>query len=430
MGTHRENADAQAAGAAAGAVREPDWERVRGDFPVLHRLVRGRPLVYFDNAATTQKPAIVIRTECEYYGTCTANVHRAIHFMAEEATRRYEAVRAAAARFVDAPGAASTVVTRGTTEAINLVARGWAIPRLKPGDRILVTGMEHHSNLVPWQMAARATGAELRSIPVDDAGELDLRRLPELLGNRTRLLALTHVSNVLGTVNPVRQLADAAHAAGAAVLVDAAQSVAHMPVSMAALGADFLAFSGHKMCGPTGVGFLCARPERLEEMEPVFGGGEMIARVEETESTWAEIPHRFEAGTPNIAGVIGMGAAFEVFSELGMDAVQRRDAMLTRVALEQLAAVPGLRIVGAAPDRIGVVAFALEDAHPHDVAQLLDRDGIAIRAGHMCAQPLLRRFGHAALNRASLAFYNRPEEFDVLAESLVRARRALAGGRE
>ena len=406
-----------------------DPRSVRRDFPVLQQTVRGKPLTYLDNAATTQKPSEVIQAVCQYYGTCNANVHRAFHFLAEEATRRYEEVRKSAAAWIGAGSPREIVFTRGTTEGINLVAHAWARKFLKPGDTILLTEMEHHSNLIPWQLAAKATGASLRFVPVLPDGTLDLDAFAaHLAAGGVRLAAVTQMSNVLGTVNPVRDLSAAAHKAGALVLVDGAQSVAHMPVSVRDLGCDFLAFSGHKMCGPMGIGVLYARADLLEAMDPFLGGGEMIDRVGLEESTWAEIPRKFEAGTPNVSSAIGLGAAFDYLNRLGRDTLAAYERDLTCRAVAALRALPGVRVFGDAPERGGAVSFAVDGVHPHDLAQFLDGDGIAIRAGHLCCQPLMRRLGVPAVNRASLAFYNLDEEVDRLADAVVRARAYFGHG--
>ncbi len=397
----------------------PGLEALRADFPILRRPVRdGRPLVYLDNAATTQKPDAVIEAVASYYREINANVHRAIHRLAELATEAYEEARRKIAAFVRAPDERGVIFTRGTTEAVNLVAYAWGGRHLREGDAILLSEMEHHSNLVPWQMLARRTGAELRYIPVTEAGELDLEGFRARLTPAVKLVAVTHMSNVLGTVNPVQSLARAARESGARVLVDAAQSVPHMPVDFTAIGCDFMAFSGHKMCGPTGIGALVARPDVLDEMDPFLGGGEMINRVTWEHATWAEPPHKFEAGTPDISGAIGLGAAVDYLTRAGMDAIQRHVAELTRYALDALAAVPGLAIHGRAAERGGAISFSLDGVHPHDVAHFVDRDGIAIRAGHMCAQPLMKKRGVNALSRASLYFYNTRPEIDALARSL------------
>ena len=406
-----------------------DPRTIRRDFPVLQQTVRGKPLTYLDNAATTQKPSEVIQAVCQYYGTCNANVHRAFHFLAEEATRRYEEVRKLVAAFVGAGSAREIVFTRGTTEGLNLVAHAWARKFLRAGDAILLTEMEHHSNLIPWQLAARATGATLRVVPVQPDGTLDLDGLHRHLADgAVKLVTVTQMSNVLGTVNPVRDLAAAAHAAGALVLVDGAQSVPHLPVSVREIGCDFLAFSGHKMCGPTGIGVLYARAELLEAMDPFQAGGEMIDHVDLESATWAEIPHKFEAGTPNVSSAIGLGAAVEYLNRLGREALAAYEADLTRTAVEALRAVPGVRVFGDAPERGGAVSFDVDGVHPHDLAQFLDGDGIAIRAGHLCCQPLMRRLGVPAVNRASLAFYNLREEVDHLAAAIGRARAYFGHG--
>jgi cysteine desulfurase / selenocysteine lyase len=399
-----------------------DIERIRAQFPVLAETVHGRPLVYLDSAATSQKPVAVIRAVCDYYGTCNANVHRAYHFLGEESTRRYEAARATVARFFGAASPREIVFTRGTTEAINLVAHGWARRNLRPGDRLLVSEMEHHSNLVPWQMAAAATGATMERIPVLDDGTLDLDTAARVLrAGGVRLVAVTHQSNVLGTINPIAELSRLAHEAGALLLADGAQSAVHGPWRMAELGCDFLACSGHKMCGPTGIGVLYARAELLEAMDPFMGGGEMIDRVDWETSTWAEIPHKFEAGTPPVADAIGLGAAVDWLTALDRAGAEAWTRALLQRAFDRLGAIPGVRIFGAAPERGAVVSFTAPGVHPHDLAQFLDQDGIAIRAGHLCCQPLLRRLGVPAVSRASLLFYNRPDEVDRLEAGIRRA---------
>ncbi|MCS6771256.1 MAG: cysteine desulfurase [Kiritimatiellae bacterium] len=400
-----------------------DVAAVRRDFPILDREVYpGRRLIYLDNAATSQKPRAVLDAMQRFYLESNANVHRAIHRLAEEATDAYEQARRSVARLLNAPEERCVVFTRGATEAINLVAHAWGDRHIGAGDVILVTEMEHHSNLVPWQMLARRVGASVAAVPVTDRGELDLDAFDRLLTGRVKLFAFTHVSNVLGTVNPVRELSRRARAVGAAVLVDGAQSVPHMPVDVQALDCDFLAFSGHKMCGPTGIGALYIKAERLDEMDPFLGGGEMISRVTIPESTWAEPPHKFEAGTPNIAGAVGLGAAAEYLLNLGLEAVHEYERELAAHARMRLAEIPGLTIYGCAPERGGAISFEMAGIHPHDLAHFVDRDGIAIRAGHMCAQPLLRRLGVQALSRASMYLYNTTDEIDALARSLLRAR--------
>jgi cysteine desulfurase/selenocysteine lyase len=418
---------ASKAASAAGAGL--DVERVRRDFPILGRTLRGnRPLAYLDNAATTQKPAAVIEAVGAYYATCNANVHRALHQLAEEATAQYEGTRGKVAALINAPAARSVVFTRGTTEGINLVAHAWGNRSLSQGDEIVLTEMEHHSNLIPWQLLARRTGAVLRHVPVRDDGTLDLERYRELLSPRTKLVAVTHMSNVLGTINPVKKMIQDAHRVGARVLVDGAQSVPHLAVDVQDLDCDFLAFSAHKMAGPTGIGILWGREELLEVMDPFLGGGEMILKVTLEEATWAEIPQKFEAGTPNVAGVVGLAAALDYLAGLGHDAVADHERKMDVYLRERLAGVPGLKMFGTGPDRGGVASFALEGVHPHDIAQFVDRDGVAIRAGHMCAQPLMRRYGVPALSRASLYFYNNTSDIDQLAAALDKVREFFAHG--
>ncbi len=398
--------------------------KLRADFPALGRVFDdGRRLVYLDNAATTQKPRDVLKATRRYYEESAGNVHRAVHRLAAEATGLYEEARQKIAAFIGAPSPKQIVFTHGATEGINLVAHGWARKFLNAGDELLVTEMEHHSNLIPWQQAARAKGATLRLVPVLADGTLDREAFRRLLTPRVKLLAVTHASNVLGTINPIAELIREAHAAGARVLVDGAQSVPHLPLNVAALDADFLVFSGHKMLGPTGIGVLYAKPELLDAMDPLLTGGEMISRVWDDHATWAEPPQKFEAGTPHIAGAIGLGAAVDYLAKLGHDALRQHELALTAYALEKLGAVPDLKIFGRAPERLGVVSFALEGVHPHDVAQFLDRDGLAIRAGHMCAQPLLRRLGVPAVSRASFYLYNDRDDVDRLAAALLAVRK-------
>lgn len=400
-----------------------DIAAIRAEFPLLHRTVHGdKRLVYLDNAATTQKPAAVIDAVSNYYRICNANVHRALHQVAAEATALYEAARADIAAFVGAPETETIVFTRGTTESINLVAHAWGDANLKPGDEILLSEMEHHSNLIPWQLLAARTGAHLEFIPVLDDGTLDLDAYRRLLSDKVKLVAVTHMSNLLGTINPVREMIADAHRAGALFLIDGAQSVPHMPVDVVDLDCDFLAFSGHKMVGPTGIGVLYARRELLESMQPFLGGGEMILKVDWHSATWAEVPHKFEAGTPNMAGAIGLGAAVRWLRQVGMDALQRHEAALTRHAIERLSEVPGLQIYGHAPERGGAISFSLDGIHPHDVAQFVDQEGVAIRAGHMCVQPLIRQLGHVALSRASFYLYNAEDDVEALVAALHKTR--------
>lgn len=401
-----------------------DVARIQADFPILARTVHGRRLVYLDNAATTQKPRVVLETLQRYYEATNANVHRGIHTLANEATTAYEEVRAHVARFLGGVDSRGVVFTRNATESINLVARGWLEPRVRPGDEILLTEMEHHANLVPWIMLAKRTGAVLRHIPITDDGRLELGTLPELLNSRTRFVSVVHASNVLGTINPVGEIAQAARARGVPILIDAAQSIPHMPVDPALLGADFLAFSAHKMLGPTGVGVLWARPERLEEADPVLGGGEMIREVRLDDATWNDIPWKFEAGTPNIADVVAFGAALDYLERLGLDAIRSHEIDLNRYALDRLSSVPGIAIHGPAePEaRTGVLSFYDDVIHPHDLATILDLYGVAVRAGHHCAQPLMRRLGVPATARASFYIYNDRADVDALVAALAEAR--------
>jgi cysteine desulfurase/selenocysteine lyase len=409
--------------------RPLDVAALRHDFPLLAREVDERPLVYLDNAATTQKPYAVLQAMETYYSTANANVHRGVYRLAEEATARYEGARARVAALINARGTEEIIFTRNTTEAINLVALSWGRATLQPGDLLVCTEMEHHSNLVPWQMLAAATGARLEFVPIDEAGYLRLDALDALLARGPRLVTVTAVSNVLGTINPVGEIVRRAHAAGALVLVDAAQAVAHQPVDVAALDADWLAFSGHKMYGPTGIGVLYGRRALLEAMPPVLGGGDMIRRVTLRTATWNELPWKFEAGTPPIAEAIGLGAAVDYLLDVGLERIHAHEQRLGRYALERLAGVPGLTLYGprAARDHGSAISFNLGDIHAHDVASILDERGIAIRAGHHCAQPLMERLGVAATSRASLGLYTTAEEIDTLVEGLVAVQDVFGG---
>lgn len=400
-----------------------DPVRFRARFPILDRTVRdGKKLVYLDSAATTQKPVQVLDCVRDYYLTMNANVHRGIHRLAELATESYEQSRERVAEFLHAPESRSIVFTRGTTESINIVAHSWGRANLKPGDVILATEMEHHSNLVPWQMMAEATGAVLRFIPVTPSGELAMDELPRLLDAKVKLVAVTHMSNVLGTINPVEQIIAEAHRVGAVVLIDGAQTAPYMPVDVQQLDCDFFVFSGHKVMGPTGIGVLYARASILEKMPPFLGGGEMISKVTLEKSTWAEIPQKFEAGTPNISGAIGLGAALEVLMGVDREGARRHDDELVTYAITQMREIKGLKIYGEAARRGGAISFAMAGVHPHDIAHFVDQDGIAVRAGHMCAQPLIRKLGETALTRASLYFYNTREDIDALVTSLRRVK--------
>ncbi len=394
---------------------------IRQDFPVLDQRVNGRPLVYLDSAATAQKPRPVIEAVRRYYEEYNANVHRAIHALGERATAEYEEARRKVARFINSPSERSIVFTKNATESINLVAYSWARARLKPGDEILVSPIEHHSNLVPWQLAARATGARLRFFDVTPEGELRLDDLGQLIHERTRIVAVTHVSNVLGTIVPVARIAEAAHRAGAVVVVDGAQSVPHLPVDVQALGCDFFAFSGHKMGAPTGIGVLYGREELLEAMEPFLGGGDMISSVRLEGSRWAELPYKFEAGTPPIAQAIGLGAAVDYLSATGMDAVYAHEQRITSYARERLEQVPGVVIYGPR-ERGGLITFNVDEIHPHDLATVLDQHGVAVRAGHHCAQPVMEWLGVPATARASFWLYTTEEDVDRLVEALWAAK--------
>jgi len=397
-----------------------DVATIRKDFPILAQQVNGHPLVYLDNAATTQKPRQVIDALVRYYETTNANIHRGIHTLAVRATAEYEAVRTKVAGLIGALDPESIVFTRNTTESINLIARAWGDANVRAGDEIVLTVMEHHSNIVPWQMLARRTGAVLRYAPITASGYLDLDALRALIGPRTKLVSVVHMSNVLGVINPVTEIAAMAHAAGALCLVDGAQSAPHLPLNVHSMGCDFFAFSAHKMLGPTGVGVLWARPELLLEMDPFLGGGEMISIVRPEASTWADVPHKFEAGTPNIADVIAFGAAIDYLQALGMPSIRRHEQKLTAYAIDSLLRLPGLTIHGPldVAHRGGAVSFSLEGIHPHDVSTIVDGHGVAIRAGHHCAQLLMRALGVAATNRASFALYNETGEVDALIEAL------------
>ena len=399
-----------------------DPAAARRDFPILARSVHGRPLCYLDNAATTQKPAVVLEAEAEFYRAHNANVHRAIHTLGAEATAAYEAARVEVAGFIGARDPRGLVFVRNTTEALNLVAWAWARRRLQPGDEILLTPMEHHSNLVPWQLVAKETGARLRFAALDGEGRLDADAVRQALGRRTRVVAFTHCSNVLGTITPAAEICRLAREAGALSVLDAAQSVPHLPLDVHSLGCDFLAFSGHKAYGPLGIGVLWGRTDRLKETEPLFGGGEMILKVELESSTWNELPYKFEAGTPNVAGAVGLAAALSYLRAKGLPAVAAHEAALTAAALARLRGLPGVSVYGPQSPRGPLVAFNVAGVHPHDLAQYLDQEGVAIRAGHHCAQPLLRQLGVAATARASFALYNTAQEVDALIGAVARAK--------
>jgi len=402
-----------------------ELEEIRDDFPVLRQKVHGKPLIYFDNAATSQKPRIVIEALNDYYERYNANVHRGIHALAERATREYERAREKVARFINAPSTDSVIFTRGTTEGINLVAYSWALTNLKKGDEILTTFMEHHSNTVPWYQACERTGAVIKRIELNPDGMLHLDDLDKLVTNRTKLVAVTQQSNVLGTINPVRQIADAAHKKGAVVLVDGAQSVPHMPVDVQAMDCDFFAFSGHKMCGPTGSGVLYGRRALLEAMPPFMGGGEMIKEVWFDHVKYNDLPYKFEAGTPSIAESIGLGVAVDYLTGIGLDKIRQHAKQITQYALDRLKEFPEITVYGPkdAEKRGGLVAFTLGDVHAHDIATFADQDGVAIRAGHHCAMPLHKKLGLAATARASFYLYNNRDEVDVFIEMLHKAKK-------
>ncbi len=399
-----------------------DVEAIRRDFPILATTMHGRPLVYLDSAASSQKPRVVLDAEREFYETTNANIHRGVYALSAEATRRYDVAREKLAAYLGAAHAHEVIFTRGTTESINLVAQSWARPRLKPGDEILLTEMEHHSNIVPWQLVAEQTGAIVRPAPITDRGELDLERFASLVTDRTKIVAVAHVSNALGTINPVRRIADLAHEAGAVLVVDGAQAAPHLPVDVEALGADFYACSSHKMLGPTGVGVLYGRESLLEAMPPYQGGGDMIHTVTFSGSTWAPLPAKFEAGTPNIAGAIGLGAAVDYIEQIGRDRIAEHEHALLAYATDRVTEVSGLRIVGTAPLKASVLSFVMEGVHPHDIGTVLDSEGVCIRAGHHCAQPLMKRMGVPATARASFAVYNTERDADTLVAALGKAR--------
>jgi cysteine desulfurase/selenocysteine lyase len=405
--------------------RPLDVEAVRRDFPLLAREVHGRRLVYLDNAATTQRPRCVVDAVERFYLHSNANVHRAVHLLSEEATALFEGARRTVRGFLNAPSERECVFVRGTTEAINLVAQSYLRPRVGPGDEVLVTEMEHHSNIVPWQLVCEQTGARLRVLPMDDRGVLRLEELEGLLTDRTRLVSVVHVSNALGTVNPVESIVAAAKSRGIPVLVDAAQSVPHRPVDVRALGCDFLAFSGHKVYGPMGIGVLWGREELLEAMPPWQGGGDMIASVSFEGSTWARLPGKFEAGTPNVAGAIGLAAALDYVTGLGLDAIAAHETDLIAKARAALREVPGLRFIGEADEAAGAVSFVLDGLHPHDVGTIVDREGVAIRTGHHCAEPVMHHFGIPASARASFGVYNDEDDLEALTLALAKVRELL-----
>jgi cysteine desulfurase/selenocysteine lyase len=391
-----------------------DPESVRGDFPILKQSVYGKPLVYLDNAATSQKPQVVIDALTHYYSTDNSNIHRGVHLLSERATREYEEARVKVQRFINAAESKEIIFTRGTTEAINLVANSYGRANVNAGDEILITAMEHHSNIVPWQILCEEKGARLRVAPINDDGELIIEEFEKLLNERTKLVSLVHVSNALGTINPIRAIVEIAHRHAAPVMIDGAQAAPHVKLDVQELDCDFYAFSGHKVYGPTGIGVLYGKANLLDAMPPFQGGGDMIATVTFEKTTYNTLPYKFEAGTPNIAGTIGLGAAIDYVNQIVIERIAAYEHELLEYGTEALSQIPGMRLIGTAKDKAGVLSFVLEGVHPHDVGTILDREGIAIRTGHHCAMPLMERFGIPATARASLAFYNTREEIDRL----------------
>lgn len=405
-----------------------DVASVRKEFPLLARTVHGKPLAFLDNAATSQKPLAVLNCLDEYYRLHNANVHRAPHTVGEEATALYEGARAKIARFLNAPSPESIVFTKSTTEAINLVAHAWGDKFVGEDDEVIVTEMEHHSNIVPWYMLCERKGCQLKPAPVNDDGTLDYDALERLITERTKMVAVTHMSNVLGTINPIEEITRLAHRHGAVVMVDGAQSAPHLPIDVVSLDVDYFAFSGHKMCGPTGSGGLYGRPELLEAMDPFLGGGEMISKVTFDRIDWHDVPFKFEAGTPCIGQSIGLGAAVDYLTDIGLERIHRHEVELMDYAITSLREMDGVMLYGTAPKKGGIVAFNLEEVHPHDLATFLDAHGIAIRAGHHCAQPLMRRFDVVATARASFYLYNTPDEIDRFVTALAEAQTFFGRG--
>ncbi len=397
-----------------------DVEAIRRDFPIFEQTMRGKPLVFLDSAASAQKPSAVIDRIADFYRNEYASIHRGVYQLSEVATFEFEKARGKVARFINAANPREIVITRNATESINLVAQTWGRRHLSTGDEILITGMEHHANIVPWQMLCQETGAQLRVVPLLDDGSLEPGAFERMLGERTKLAAICHVSNALGTVNPVKEMIAAAHAQGVPVLVDGAQAAPHMAVDVQDLDADFYAISAHKVFGPSGIGILYGKLALLEAMPPYQGGGSMIHTVSFEKTTYAEVPARFEAGTPDIAGLIGFGVAVDYLAHIGMDAIEAWEKELLAYANERLAEIPQVRLIGTAPGKASVLSFVIEGAHPHDIGSILDQDGIAIRAGHHCAQPVMERYGIPATARASLAFYNTKEDIDVLVRGIHR----------
>ena len=411
---------------ASGSPASFDVQRIRADFPILARTVRGKPLVYLDNAATTQKPQAVLDALTGYYTGLNANVHRGVHELSERATEAFDAGRERVQAFFNAAHSREIVFTRNATESINLVAYAFAKPRLKPGDEVLISAMEHHSNIVPWQLVCEATGATLRVAPIDDRGELILEAFDRLLGPRTRIVAITHMSNALGTVNPVAEIVRLAHGRGVPVLLDGSQAAYHMRVDVQALGCDFYAATGHKLYGPTGIGVLYGKTQHFEAMPPFLGGGDMISSVTFERSTWNALPFKFEAGTPHIAGAIGLHAALDYLDSVGRDAVAEHERQLLEYGTEVLSSVPGVRLIGTARHKASILSFVMDGVHPHDIGTIVDREGVAIRTGHHCAQPVMDWFKVPATTRASLSFYNTFAELDALAEGLNKVKEVFS----
>ena len=405
---------------------ELDVQKVRRDFPILRQTVRGRRLVYLDNAATSQKPQVVIDAIGRYYERDNANIHRGVHFLSEHATEEYEAARRTVQGFLNAADASEIIFVRGATEAINLVAQTYGRTNVHAGDEVLITAMEHHSNIVPWQILCEEKGARLRVAPISDSGELLLEEFENLLGPRTKIVAVTHVSNALGTITPVQRIIEMAHRWNIPVLVDGAQAVPHLKVDVQALDCDFYVFSGHKVYGPTGIGVLYGKSALLDAMPPYQSGGDMISSVTFEKTTYNKLPYKFEAGTPHVAGAIGLGAAIEYVNGLGMDNIAAHEDELLAYATETVSAIPGIRLIGTAKEKAGVLSFLLDSIHPHDIGTILDQEGIAIRTGHHCAQPVMQRFGIAATARASFALYNTREEVDALVEGIQKVREVFA----
>lgn len=403
-----------------------DVDGIRADFPILHQHVHGKPLAYLDNAATTQKSRQVIEAVDHYYRTYNSNIHRGVHTLSERATAAFENARSKIQKFINAESRKEIIFTRGTTESINLVAQSYGRPLLQAGDEIIISEMEHHSNIVPWQFLCEQTGAVLRSVPIDDTGEFCLDEYEKLLGPKTRLVAVAHISNALGTINPVKKIIDMAHACGSVILIDGAQAIAHTPVDVKALDCDFYAFSGHKLYGPTGTGVLYGKETLLDRMPPWQGGGDMIKAVTIKKTIFNDLPYKFEAGTPHIAGVIGLGEAIDYVSRIGLDNISAHEADLTDYVMAAVTGIRGLRIIGTAQHKSGILSFILAGIHPHDVGTILDLEGIAVRTGHHCAMPVMEHFGIPATTRASFAFYNTRAEIDRLIQGLERCREIFA----